>query len=135
MRGVEAALGEVDACSAEAQGIEAGELRHEVRGDDGLGKGVGVARRDEFVGPEVRGHDLVGGLAGEAIDKDVGGDIRDAEVLERVGVGGGGEHGHEADGEQHRHHRPHATAVHDAHNAVTHGALAAECVWKCESGD
>ena len=121
VRGVEAALGEVDACSAEAQGVEAVELPHEGGGDDGLGGlGVGVGGGlDEFVGPEVRGHDLVGGLAGEAIHDDVGGGIRDAEVLEWVGVGGGGQHGHQADGEHKRHHGPHAAAVHDAHIAVT----------------
>ena len=63
MQGVEAALGEVDACSAEAQGVEAVELPHEGRGDDGLGKlGVGIGSGlDEFVGLEVRGHDLVRG--------------------------------------------------------------------------
>ena len=61
----------------------------------------------------------LGGLAGEAIDEDVGGDIRDAEVLEWVGVGGGGQHGHQADSKQHCHHSPHAAAIHDAHIVVT----------------
>ena len=119
VRGVEAALGEVDACSAEALGVEAGELRHESGGDDGLCKGVGVAGPGEAAEREVRGHDLVGGLAGEAIDDDVGVGQGDAEVLEWVGVGGGGQHGHEADGEHNCHHGPHAAAVHDAHIAGT----------------
>ena len=134
VRGVEPALGEVDARGAQPLRVEPGELPHEGGRDGGLVGVVGVAGVDERRGHEVRGHDLARGLAGEAVDDDVAVEHGDAEVLERVGVRRHGQHGHERHGDQHSEHRPRAAALHDAHSTewlcVTVPRAAGEgCLW------
>ena len=116
VRGVEAAHREVDARGAQALRVEAGELAHKGGRDGSLVGVVGVARVDERRGHEVRGHHLARGLAGEAVDDDVAVEHGDAEVLERVGVGRHGQHGHERQGDEHGERRPRAAALRDAHS-------------------
>ena len=118
VRGVDAALVEVDARSRDPERVQSREV-----GDGGRGHGrhvliAGVAAILEGGGGEVPHRHLVGGLAGEAVDGGEGGGVvGDAEVLQGILVGGHGQHGHErGHAHQHGHRHPQSIAAEDAHD-------------------
>jgi hypothetical protein len=120
VRGVDAALVEVDARSRDPERVQSREV-----GDGGRGHGrhvliAGVAAILEGGGGEVPHRHLVGGLAGEAVDGGEGGGVvGDAEVLQGILVGGHGQHGHErGHAHQHGHRHPQAITAEDAHDVA-----------------
>jgi hypothetical protein len=95
VRHVDAALGEVEAGQGDAEGVEARELRGE-DGRDGVGGGVvSIPGLVEAVEHEVRDLHIGRVLAHQAVDSDLGGGVRNTEVLNRISISSEGKHGQE----------------------------------------